>query len=120
MTGTGACKWCGQERLVEVDHEDPTQEELDRAATWECGCKIARAEKEKAERLQMIKDYLDEEFGENDGAHEAMAAAVVAVMRKNIKKAQIEAGVKTYTVKINSAWMIEISWTRTEKECMEY
>ena len=47
----GTCRHCGQYVLVRVD-EDATQEEINEAATLECGCSESKKDKEKQEDIR--------------------------------------------------------------------
>ena len=49
----GTCRHCGQYVLVRVN-EDATQEEINEAATLECGCSESKKDKEKQEEIRKI------------------------------------------------------------------
>ena len=67
----GVCKYCGQTMSVN-DESAMTQEEINAAATHECGCSLAREERHRQEhRAQMLQDgceKIEQLFGENAGS----------------------------------------------------
>lgn len=59
----GTCRYCGQYVLVRVN-EDATQEEINEAATIECGCSESKKDKEKQEEIRKCKTTIKEIFGD--------------------------------------------------------
>lgn len=59
----GTCRHCGQYVLVRVN-EDATQEEINEAATLECGCSESKKDKEKQEKIRKCKSTIKEIFGD--------------------------------------------------------
>lgn len=59
----GTCRHCGQYVLVRVN-EDATQEEINEAATLECGCSESKKDKEKQEEIRKCKSTIKEIFGD--------------------------------------------------------
>ena len=59
----GTCRQCGQYVLVRVN-EDATQEEINEAATLECGCSESKKDKEKQEEIRKCKSTIKEMFGD--------------------------------------------------------
>ena len=59
----GTCKHCGQYVLVRVN-EDATEEEINEAATLECGCSESKKDKEKQEEIGKCKSTIKEIFGD--------------------------------------------------------
>ena len=58
----GTCRHCGQYVLVRVN-EDATQEEINEAATLECGCSESKKDKEKQDGIRKCKTTIEEIFG---------------------------------------------------------
>lgn len=68
ITQTGFCKYCGQERIVEVfAHED--QETVDMMATDECDCPGAKAVRDRRSRVFMAQQNIQELFGQSNVSH---------------------------------------------------
>lgn len=59
----GTCRHCGQYVLVSVS-EDATQEEINEAATLECGCSKSKKDKEKQDGIRKCKTTIEEIFGD--------------------------------------------------------
>lgn len=59
----GTCRHCGQYVLVSVN-KDATQEEINEAATLECGCSESKKDKEKQDGIRKCKTTIEEIFGD--------------------------------------------------------
>lgn len=65
-TKQGACRFCGQQIIVENGAE-MTEPQLEEAATMRCECDLAKAYQETANRRQTAKKRAQELFGEGAG-----------------------------------------------------
>lgn len=94
---TGYCRFCGQTGMVRVlDGWD--QEDIDDAATCQCGCDRAKKYAESKERVLKAKKRINELFGssaekpvENDVV-ELMLSTVDAIEEKYMKGITIDIG----------------------------
>lgn len=115
---TGFCKWCGQQKAVEIMAEEFDQQEVDELATWECDCQMARAERSKKERLDMVEAYIQEEFIDGREPERKIAwEAVMSVWNKITNKVTFQDDRYQYSVFINKEGLITI--TRLFKETRE-
>lgn len=63
MEAHGTCRHCGQYVLVRVN-EDATQEEINEAATLECGCANQRKIRRSRKNIRKCKTTIEEIFGD--------------------------------------------------------
>lgn len=117
---SGACRFCGQNKLMEVP-ESMTQEEVDEEVTLECKCYEAKAyqeKKEKEERLEMQKtsakgttfELFHTDFPE---VEEILNGCIPLLVTKKAKKITINTGTKvTASIGIQKG---TIKVERTEK-----
>lgn len=90
-SSTGACRFCGQNIIVE-DGAEMTAPQLEEAATMRCECDKAREYQESANRRKVAKQRVNELFGENAGefkqpeaVQEILLKSVDAICDKKMK-----------------------------------
>lgn len=99
---TGQCKFCGQNKIVEVP-DYMTEEDINEEATLECYCKDAKLYKEAKEREALIEqaklsakgttyELFHEEYPEIE---ELFNAAINPIVAMKFKKLTITTGGKT-------------------------
>ena len=99
---TGKCRFCGQNKLIEVP-DSISQEEVDEEVTLVCKCydaKLYKEKKEKEEQIEMAKTSAKgttfELFHEEHPVVEEILNSVMdAIVSKQIKKLTIATGGKT-------------------------
>lgn len=94
-SSTGACRFCGQNILIE-DGAEMTAPQLEEAATMKCECDQAREYQESANRRTLAKQRVGELFGKDDGEYQQPEAvqgilldAVDAICDKKMKNAVV-------------------------------
>lgn len=103
----GACRYCGQTKVIHPLFEI-SEEEADERATWECDCLEAEEERKKRDRRDRAVAAVKNKFGaavpEEDQAPERvvdmMIAAIDAVMEKEAESVTISIS-KTVKAKIS-------------------
>lgn len=65
-TKQGACRFCGQQLIIENGAE-MTEPQLEEAATMRCDCDLAKGYQETANRRKTAKKRAQELFGEGAG-----------------------------------------------------
>lgn len=102
QTKNGVCRFCGQNRMVEVPN-DFTQEETDEEVTMICHCdgaKVYQEKKEKEEKTEEQKlsamgttfELFHEDFPE---VEELMNSIIPLLVIGKMKKVNIDTGTKT-------------------------
>lgn len=76
---TGACRFCGQNIIVE-DGAGMTAPQLEEAATMRCECDKAREYQESANRRTVAKQRVNELFGENAGEYKQPDAVQTIIL----------------------------------------
>lgn len=94
-SSTGACRFCGQNILIE-DGAEMTAPQLEEAATMKCECDQAREYQESANRRTLAKQRMGELFGKDAGEYQQPEAvqgilldAVDAICDKKMKNAVV-------------------------------
>ena len=108
-TKKGACRFCGQNKMIEVPN-GYTQEEIDEEVTCECKCDEAKAYQEKKEREERLEaqklsakgttfELFHNDFPE---VEEILNNAIPLLVTKKVKKMTINTGTKvTATIGIS-------------------
>jgi len=123
---TGTCKYCGELRLTNCEHND-TEEERDEYATMYCDCYESVNATKKEEYAENARKQIDELFGdgtEKIGASsiksqlaiELMRDAVVAISDYQIVSVsmQVTSRIKA-KIAMNSKGKIDITRTDTDQ-----
>lgn len=94
-SSTGACRFCGQNILIE-DGAEMTAPQLEEAATMKCECDQAREYQESANRRTLAKQRVGELFGKDAGEYQQPEAvqgillnAADAICDKKMKNAVV-------------------------------
>lgn len=82
----GSCRFCGQYISVKVN-EAATLQEIEEAATLECGCDEAKVYKTKTEQINKAKDNIDKIFRtkSKDGKNVPIADTCIALMNRAVE-----------------------------------
>lgn len=89
----GACKFCGQQRLVQAgDDKDYTQQELDAIATRECDCDAAVSARAREDVAQTIRDWIEELSIKDEWIKETILQAVERIADMSVYQVQITDG----------------------------
>lgn len=99
---TGVCRFCGQNKLVEVP-DSFTQDEIDEEASTECWCMDAKAYKERKEYQAMVEQAKTSAKGttlqlfheDHPDIEEVLNYAMNPLVDKKFKKITIATGGKT-------------------------
>lgn len=125
-TKKGACRFCGQNKMIEVPN-GYTQEEIDEEVTCECKCDEAKAYQEKKEREERLEaqklsakgttfELFHNDFPE---VEEILNNAIPLLVTKKVKKMTINTGTKvTATIGISKE-TIKVERTETSKYSRE-
>ena len=125
-TKKGACRFCGQNKMIEVPN-GYTQEEIDEEVTCECKCDEAKAYQEKKEREERLEaqklsakgttfELFHNDFPE---VEEILNNAIPLLVTKKVKKMTINTGTKvTATIGISKG-TIKVERTETSKYSRE-
>lgn len=125
-TRKGSCRYCGQQKLIEVPN-GYTQEEVDEDVTNECRCdeaKAYRAKKENEERLEAQKlsakgttfELFHNDFPE---VEQLLNETILLLIKRKVKKLTINTGTKvTATIGISKG-VIKVERIETSKYSRE-
>lgn len=98
---TGYCDFCNQARLVSVsDKKEWTENELNRIATDECECVMAKAQRERNEKLKRAELYIDNLVtDDHEDIKHLLIAVVPLLLDHRLKKCTVNIdGAVTYTI----------------------
>lgn len=98
-SSTGACRFCGQNVIVENGAE-MTEPQLEEAATMHCGCEKALEYQESANRRMVAKQRVNELFGEDAGEYQQPEAVKTIIL--NVVDAVCDKKMKAAVVTIRT------------------
>ena len=78
MAKRGACRFCGQQHMIE-NSEEMTDPQLEECATLHCECDEAKVYQEAAQRREKAKQRVDELFGEGAGNYSQPEAVISTI-----------------------------------------
>lgn len=125
-TKKGACRFCGQNKMIEVPN-GYTQKEIDEEVTCECKCDEAKAYQEKKEREERLEaqklsaqgttfELFHNDFPE---VEQILNKTIPLLVTKKVKKLTVNTGTKvTATIGISKG-TIKVERTETSKYSRE-
>ena len=126
ITKNGACKYCGQMRIVQVSEDkNYTQEEIDKIAESECDCDVARMLRARNEAYGNLRGMLDERFPDDavdeKGKHikELLRLAGKEMSEMFIDSIGIVSGKEKYSLALTQKLTFKLKITNTETEVQE-
>lgn len=126
-TKKGACRFCGQNKMIEVPN-GYTQEEIDEEVTCECKCDEAKAYQEKKEREERLEaqkisaqgttfELFHNDFPE---VEQILNKTIPLLVTKKVKKLTVNTGTKvTATIGISKRNHQKSRGTETSKYSRE-
>lgn len=109
---TGACRFCGQNVIVE-DGAEMTAPQLEEAATMQCKCEKAREYQESANRRTVAKQRVKELFGEDAGEYQQPDAVQAIIL--NVVDAICDKKMKAAVVTIRTGLRCRIMQMAKDK-----
>lgn len=113
----GACRFCGQTKLVRLADE-ASDEMADQAATNECNCQEAAQYRASINKMARIRDTIESTFDEETS--EFMMSAVDAVVSGMFDRITIDVHEMKFTLYINNDGKLVFGRRRTIKSREEF
>lgn len=106
---TGTCRYCHQQRFVEVP-EDADEEEINDTATEECDCEEALQAKERQQKIEAAQTWAGNVFTPGPQL-DTVLSDIRAVAERKVESVTIKILKRTWTIDKDTNGMIRIRMT---------
>ncbi len=99
------CPMCGQVVMVDAP-EGTSEQELMALAVEKCDCYEAVKMRKTKERMQKVKEWVTEKFGDDDEMLQVILSAIMSVSSFKFDKVTIKDGQHTYAIDLDKDGLI--------------
>ncbi len=106
---TGACKYCGQSRLIDWNEDEPiSQAEADERATNECDCSDASVARNRERKIQRAQEWVRNRFEGCPGVIALFDEAINETVNYEVEAISIKFGEWTHKIFVDSEGFLTI------------
>lgn len=119
-THFGVCRFCGQSGMIDSEHEDEPQEEVNEAVTLQCTCDKDREYQKWISKVEEARGNLCEiAQGVSEDIMVVAEAGLNAIAMLKISQIQIHFDTRVLKIQAKRSGSILVQLTRTEKSAAE-